>query len=274
MTSLNYFMALIMCLEIVTPCNCDKNFAFVNNLKVLLDQFKIQTVNVIIQSSDQAMQINSLVRKCDVSIKYFPQPSDDQLGSWLFLPKDSGNMVNVRPFLATNHSNIFQKDVHLIFGNPSDLSEFRTWPLTIDMQVYFVSFSDYKVFEHYVINGVKVQNFLGQVKSQSYVPNPNLSQSFMLRRSDFHGATLKAMVDYEGPSLRIQKDFRETAPYFESNQTYDVTKVTSGIFHEILMAIEQQLNFSARLYRREDGGWGGATLLENGTVVSTGIFRQ
>jgi hypothetical protein len=58
------------------------------------------------------------------------------------------------------------------------------------------------------------------------------------------------------------------APYFPGNKTYEVTGLTYGYYTEILSILESKLNFTTRLYKRQDGIWGLATIDK-----STGKFN-
>jgi hypothetical protein len=58
--------------------------------------------------------------------------------------------------------------------------------------------------------------------------------------------------------------FESTATYFSENQTYDITGIIQGMYYEVLKTFEEELNFTTRLYKRQDGIWGGGFIDKDG----------
>jgi hypothetical protein len=49
------------------------------------------------------------------------------------------------------------------------------------------------------------------------------------------------MVEHESPYISIANEFKTNATFFDLNQTYDVTRYTSGLFYDVLVNLEQTL---------------------------------
>ena len=58
------------------------------------------------------------------------------------------------------------------------------------------------------------------------------------------------------------------------SQTYDVTNLTKGIEYDLLMDMQNYMNFTTTIHRRLDGKWGPIITLENGTIVTKGIAES
>ena len=97
----------------------------------------------------------------------------------------------------------------------------------------------------------------------------SIQSSVIRRRSNFHGLTLKAMVEHFPPMMNVNKDFQTKAQYFPQNKTFLVNGFTSGLFHDVWQILEQRLNFTSLFYKREIRNWGKVTQFPNGTFVTT-----
>ena len=82
------------------------------------------------------------------------------------------------------------------------------------------------------------------------------------------------MVEYEPPMTYFPDDFASKAEFFSQNQTYDMTSVVDGYFIDSLHSIERVYNFSTKLYKRRDGGWGMPQKLIYGGFRPTGMLHN
>ena len=65
------------------------------------------------------------------------------------------------------------------------------------------------------------------------------------------------------------------APYFSSNQTYNVSNHTKGPFFDILKHLEKKFNFTTQLYKRKVVGWGSPVITPNGSIqISDGVIKD
>jgi thiamine transporter ThiT len=65
------------------------------------------------------------------------------------------------------------------------------------------------------------------------------------------------------------------APYFRGNKTYEVTGLAHGLYAEVLSIMETELNFTTKLYQRQDGVWGLATIDKNtGKLNTSGMLTD
>ena len=95
----------------------------------------------------------------------------------------------------------------------------------------------------------------------------------MKRRQNFHGSKLIALT-VEGSDY-IKIDNKENAPYFPSNETYDVTGLVRGTFFDIWTILQNNLNFTTNIYSRIDNKVGVPILHPNGSIsVPDGIIKD
>ena len=121
--------------------------------------------------------------------------------------------------------------------------------------------------------------FLNVKKSKKHLNNsclffPDYIPLFTKRRGNFHGILLNGMVEYEPPMTYFPDDFANKAEFFSENQTYDMTEVVDGYFIDSLHSIERVYNFSTKLYKRRDGGWGMPQKLVYGGYRPTGMLQN
>ena len=45
---------------------------------------------------------------------------------------------------------------------------------------------------------------------------------------------------------------------------------TKGMFYDILLTLQEKLNFTTTLHKRKDSCWGVAKVLNNGSVIASG----
>ena len=63
-------------------------------------------------------------------------------------------------------------------------------------------------------------------------------------------------------------------PFFEKNNTFEITNMVEGIFIDVLHSLEQRFNFSTKLYIRKDRKWGAPEAFPNGTIVVDGMIEN
>ena len=177
---------------------------------------------------------------------------------------------------------MFPKDIKSIIQDPerqisSGIIFIDDMKLLMDLQtkihqdVKFVNQKDWKVYENYKINNKIVMNQLGSL-DDTFQYIPKLNATFEERRRNFHGYHLKAMTEVESPYI-ILSNF-SSAEFDQKSQTYDVTKLVQGMYHDMFLILQETLNFTATLHKRKDGQWGPLTVFPNGTIVAAGIAES
>ena len=68
--------------------------------------------------------------------------------------------------------------------------------IRIDQKVYFFKMTSKELFENYQINRIKIQRKLGQILPDTFLWESGIVQSFVKRRSNFHGLKLKGSKYY------------------------------------------------------------------------------
>ena len=176
--------------------------------------------------------------------------------------------------LTLNWINEFQcsKTFLLIISQADSLLDVNE-EINIDQQIYFLTPSLY-LYEKYIINNQLIQQKLGHFVGGTYVPEESIEQNFLKRRHNFHGSKLIALTvgSNRGNYIRIEK---ENATYFPSNKTYDVTGSAQGLIFDIWKLLQNNLNFTTRIYSRMDDKWGVPIQHANGSIsVPDGIIKD
>ena len=144
--------------------------------------------------------------------------------------------------------------------------------INIDQQIYFLTPS-LDLYEKYTINNKLIQQKLGHFVDGAYIPEELTKQNFVDRRHNLHGLELIALAVESKTSMKIGN--LKNAPYFPSNQTYDVTDLTQGKYLEILTILQNNLNFTTKIYSRMDNKWGVPIQHPNGSIsVPDGIIKD
>ena len=142
---------------------------------------------------------------------------------------------------------------------------------SIDQKVFIFTNDIQEIYEAYTINNFVVKKKLGYVDLISNNFKWNVNPNFIKRRSDFHGIILKGMVEFSGLNMNANSSYRDKAPYFPNNQTYQVNNFTYGLFYDILKILQDGLNFTTVLYKHSKVSWGNVRPQPNGTFEGTGI---
>ena len=144
--------------------------------------------------------------------------------------------------------------------------------INIDQQIYFLTPS-IGLYEKYKINNELIQQKVGCFVDGIYIPEESIEQNFLKRRQNFHGTQLIALAGEYRNYIKVEN--LKNAPYFPSNETYDVTNFVHGSMFDIWMILQKNLNFTTKIYTRKDDKWGVPIQHANGSVsVSDGIIKD
>ena len=84
--------------------------------------------------------------------------------------------------------------------------------LEINQPIYFYNQDDHEVMESYTINDYNIHRKIGKITRNGF--QWTMNSNFLHRRSDFHGLTLKVMVEWEGLNMNADNKYLTSAPYF------------------------------------------------------------
>ena len=128
----------------------------------------------------------------------------------------------------------------------------------INQKVFLLNVDSLEIYEAYTINNVVLKKKLAHVDwaSNNFIWQIEVNPDFVQRRSDFQGITLKGMVDFWGLLMNADSSYLEKAPYFSNNETYEITDFTFGLYDDVLMTLQDRLNFTSVLYKRKNGSFG------------------
>ena len=144
--------------------------------------------------------------------------------------------------------------------------------INVDQQIYFLTLS-LGLYEKYTINNKLIQQKLGHFFNGMYIPEESVEQNFLKRRQNFHGFELIALTLGFENYIRIEN--LKNAPYFSSNETYDVTGLVKGSFFDVWTILQNNLNFTTKIYSRMNDKWGAPIQHPNESIfVPDGIIKD
>ena len=166
----------------------------------------------------------------------------------------------------------FSKNFLLVISQDNGFLD-KNEEINIDQQIYFLTPS-LDLYEKYTINNQLIQQKLGWFVDGIYIPEESIEQNFLKRRHNFHGSKLIALTvgSRRGHYIKIEN---KNATYFPSNKTYDVTGSAQGLIFDIWKLLQNNLNFTTRIYSRMDDKWGVPIQHANGSIsVPDGIIKD
>ena len=128
----------------------------------------------------------------------------------------------------------------------------------INQKVFLLNGNSLEIYEAYTINNVVLKKKLAHVDwaSNNFIWQIEVNPDFVQRRSNFQGITLKGMVNFWGLLMNADSSYLEKAPYFSKNETHQITNFTYGLYVDVLMTLQDRLNFTTILYKRKNGSFG------------------
>ena len=165
----------------------------------------------------------------------------------------------------------YSKNFLLVIFQDDGLSD-KNEEINIGQQIYFLTPS-LDLYEKYTINNELIQQKLGQFVDDMYIPEEAIEQTFLKRRQNFHGCNLIALTVELGTYIKIEN--LKNAPYFHSNETYDVTGLVQGTIFDIWTILQNNLNFTTKIYSRMNNKWGVPIQHPNESIsVPDGIIKD
>ena len=197
----------------------------------------------------------------------------------LFLKKSLRQCLSRKGINLNLVTNISQCDAHglILHHNYESISR-EDYYTDINQRVYFLDVELFQIFERYTINNVKLNRMIGKIMNQTFVYENGIRESFLWRRRNFYGVTLKVMTENKQPIAYLDPNYKSQSRFHGKNQTYEVTNQVQGVFIDVLNILQKSLNFSTKIYKRLDGVWGMPNFLPNGTISVNGmvgnLYRQ
>ena len=191
-------------------------------------------------------------------------------GNWIVFV-DNIDILEVAQILTAN-----QKLQMLLVLKKNEELNLISESCSINQHVYFLKVPSNEVFESYHVNGKNIQRKLGhyQLSNDSFVWDSQTEVLFFKRRGNFHGVTLKGVVEDTEREMILDANYFDQAPYDANDMTYFVNGFVQGLFADILQLLENQLNFTTLLYKSKEKDWGFVREFENGSVQVTGMVGE
>ena len=175
-----------------------------------------------------------------------------------FSAEDIREFWKMQGQVATRHPIIFIREA--------------TLNISINQRVFFISKSG-EVSETYSINGEKISTILGHFDhvKDVYTPSYGIETNFLKRRANFRGLKLLTLLEVQSPFLVIDPlpNFGNDDMLFSTKSGDKLAKVerksAKGLFFDIILLLEKDLNFTCDFAMRADRIWG--KRLDNGSFT-------
>ena len=260
---------LLLCFEWAVGFTCPETMV---DLFQISNNFSMKQIHVV---TNQPSYFGLQEKKCLLTQQdYFHNiminMSDPELknvlkseNSIVFLP----NVETATEFSAkfTSRTDVTKK-VCLIVAKSSVLDHLQEKiNISVNQKVFYFDYK--KVYETYTINNISIRNILGERNDNSSMSW--VHDSFLKRRSNFHGQNIKYIVRNLSPWIKFDTASQADKSYTELKgpSLYELDPDTKfqGIFYDIVKAINNELNVTTTMYARTDNSCGNR--LKNGTWI-------
>ena len=248
-----------------------------SELQIILEEFEFDnpyivksTNSVNVKHLKDFFKNNQLVRMCK-RIHEIPNRTKEKIQKVLvYMDENEPKIEDIQQILK-KHDHI---ELILMLPDNKFNEIYESLDVEIDQPVYFYKTSTQEIFEKYVINNKDVRSKLGSISNKKqFLWEKDVNPDLILRRANFHGLRLKAMVEFTGSSVVADPAYVDKAPYFSNNQTFLVNGYVYGKLYDVLETLQSQLNFTSDLYKRKEVAWGYIYPQPNGTYIGTGIKK-
>ena len=248
----------------------------------IMEEFKIYQPTILLNNVFEIKNVTQIIKNLSYqgySIG-FSQKQFNQHQSGITFTDDLNQFKWINPTYAPI----------LVVSKIETKEDLREVDISIGSEVIFLDKNSLKVYESYTINKVQITRYLGQFKANNrckatvaFVPSNDYIPSMEIRRHDFYGIQLTGAVLPKSDSFK--KYSNDLVQFFAKNDTYDITKLANNPKHHdlfwgilelnILKTMENELNFTSKLFVRGDMKVGSPYISSNGsTVIGEGIFQN
>ena len=159
----------------------------------------------------------------------------------------------------------------LVITQSDDLFD-QNEEIKMDQEIYYLT-SSLDLYEKYKVNNIEIKQKLGHFADGMYVTEKMIEQNFLKRRQNFHGSKLIAITNEDHNFIKTGN--LKNAPYFPTNETYDVTGLVDGSYIDIWMTMQNNLNFTTAFYQKKIKKYGVPVQHPNGSIsVPDGIIKD
>lgn len=204
-------------------------------------------------------------RKCHILIKNVLE------NDGLLSTSASSSSVVALPSSSENNHLFDLYNSGLIFMNShKELQNYSK--IHIHQDIKLIDLQTLKVYECYSINEKVMENQLGLLKFdfQGLEYQETMDLHLIQRRANFQGYPLKAMTEVEPPFITLNMELAPLADEYY----YNVTNVVQGMFYDLLLYMQKDLNFTTEILKRPHYEWGTVEQLANGTLATSGMIQS
>ncbi len=141
--------------------------------------------------------------------------------------------------------------------------------LDVGNRAFFLNVQDRIVSESYALNGLASTRVVARMEGDSLL-RWDEAETVLERRSDLQNSTLLAVILQQEPFV-ILKD-RDHGDPGGGGALVEVPHGTyEGLFIDVLTHLEEDLNFTSKMFTRRDQVWGSMVTHENGSLEWSGM---
>ncbi len=266
-------MLKVLILVLAQFCGWTNQMPSKTDLYWIMDHLSLESP-IIFGNLNQTRMFRGLVKDLSKKDNYMQVTNSfDILALKSHIIKESGiwlDYQNLDP-VKTALTEVIDNDSRIGAAMPflvliTDIQDMDGFSLMIDQNVFFLTESTLDLYECYEIANRRIVNHFGHFNStkQAFViesdtdSNPGKPGDFLARRSNFYKLEMKVATDFFAPFILIKDGYRDADNKISEvvPDTYEVTGMVSGMFHDILTVIQQELNFTVRYFNRLDEAWG------------------
>ena len=247
-------------------------------ITTIIQEFQLDNLHLIGSSNElnlpliKSLLANGLVLQMSPHIHQFLEKKNIKTTAIVFLSYHQDVVEKFHLELPENlHSNLILISHGYQF---EELLNTIALQAMIHQKIFLFKKTSKEIYEAYTVNNFVVKQKLGKINviTNQFQWEVNIPSDFIKRRSNFHGLVLKGVVEFSGLEMNAYASYLKNAPYFANNRTYEVTRFTYGLFHDVLDILQDCLNFTTILYKRKEVAWGYIYPQANGSYVGTGLI--
>ena len=168
----------------------------------------------------------------------------------------------------------------------------KQFAVSVGSEVIFLDLLSHKIYESYTINKIHIVRYLGvfqdvkyssglrKTSSVKFFPSKDFIRTMEKRRGDFHGVEITSVNKVRISFIDFSK-IKNNNHNDDTNTMYDITNLTDileifyGIEPQVFKLMENNFNFTSKLFVTKENKLGYPKILSNGSIVigDGGMFQ-
>ena len=202
------------------------------------------------------------------------------IGNWYVVCSTSSNIGHTIDFVSWVQKQMSEASSKwiIVCDDNSCQKLIESLNVHIGQRVYLVNTHNDEVSEFYSINGlVKIEKLSKMSKDGAFMKD--LRAPFVRRRSNFHGSRLLVLTNKQSPHVHLIRENEPNVVNLETTASGDLLEeidpeILGGTHPDALRQLQEDLNFTTRIFMRRDRDWGLLINHENGSTQWSGMVSS